>query len=119
MTHSGKLLVRFDRGRPTAPPPRRCAAPGSSCDTAELPPTDDPDEFHDHQLEGLRAELADGSVVGTVREVVHGPGGELLVLARAEAPGCTRPVRAGHRADRRPGRGRLVLTPPEGLLDVE
>ncbi len=48
-----------------------------------------------HELEGLRAELADGSVVGTVREVVHGPGGELLVLARPEAPDALVPfVRA-------------------------
>ena len=33
---------------------------------AALPAPDDPDEFHVHQLEGLRAELVDGAVVGTV-----------------------------------------------------
>jgi len=79
--HSGRLLVRFVEA------PDRDAAEalrGSRLlvDPATLPPTDDPDEFHVHQLEGLAAQLADGTTVGTVREIVHGPGGELLVLAR-------------------------------------
>jgi 16S rRNA processing protein RimM len=84
---------------------------------AVAPPTD-PDEFHVHQLEGLRAELEDGSVVGTVREVIYGPGGELLVLARPDLPDAlvpfVRPIVPTVDLDG----GRVVLTPPEGLLDV-
>jgi|SRR5690242_7635732 16S rRNA processing protein RimM len=114
--HSGRLLVRF------AEAPDRDAAEalrGSRLlvDPAALPPPDDPDEFHVHQLEGLPVELADGTTVGTVREVVHGPGGELLVLSRPGAPDALVPfVRAIVPTVDLDG-GRVVLDPPEGLLD--
>ena len=115
--HSGRLLVRFVEA------PDRTAAEalrGSRLlvDPAALPPPDDPDEFHVHQLEGLAVELVDGTVVGTVREVVHGPGGELLVLARAGQPDALVPfVRAIVPTVDLEG-GRVVLDPPEGLLDL-
>jgi 16S rRNA processing protein RimM len=83
----------------------------------ELPDPDDPDEFHDHQLIGLRAEMADGATAGTVRDVLHGPGGELLVLARPDLPDALVPfVRDIVPTVDLPA-GRVVLTPPEGLLD--
>lgn len=116
--HSGRLLVRFVEA------PDRTAAEtlrGTRLlvHTAELGPTGDPDEFHDHQLEGLRAELEDGTTVGTVREIVHGPAGELLVLTRPDASDALVPfVRAIVPTVDLDG-GRVVLTPPEGLLDEE
>ena len=115
--HSGRLLVRFTEA------PDRAAAEalrGSRLlvDAADLPPTGDPDEFHVHQLEGLVVELADGTVVGSVREVVHGPGGELLLLARVGQPDALVPfVRAIVPTVDLEG-GRVVLNPPEGLLDL-
>ena len=60
-THSGKLVVRFEEidGRNAAE-----AARGTelSCaiDPDELP--EDPEEFYDHQLAGLRVETTDGSL---------------------------------------------------------
>ena len=116
--HSGRLLVRF------AEAPDRDAAEALRgtqllIDAGRLGPTGDPDEFHVHQLEGLRAELADGTVVGTVREVVHGPGGELLVLARPEAPDALVPFVPPSSPPWTSPAGRLVLTPPEGLLDPD
>jgi len=116
--HSGRLLVRFVEA------PDRDAAEalrGSRLlvDPATLPPSDDPDEFHVHQLEGLAAQLADGTTVGTVREIVHGPGGELLVLARPDGPDALVPfVREIVPTVDLDG-GRVVLTPPEGLLDPD
>jgi 16S rRNA processing protein RimM len=114
--HSGRLLVRF------AEAPDRDAAEALRgtrllvAADAIAPPSDD-EEFHVHQLEGLRAELEDGTVVGTVREVVHGPGGDLLVLARPGHSDALVPfVLAIVPTVDLPG-GRLVLTPPEGLLD--
>ena len=115
--HSGRLLVRFVEA------PDRDAAEslrGSRLlvDPAALPPTGDPDEFHVHELEGLAAELADGTVVGTVREIAHGPGGELLVLARPGQSDALVPfVRAIVPTVDLDG-GRVVLDPPEGLLDL-
>lgn len=117
-SHGDRLLVRFVEA------PDRTAAEGLRgvrllISTDALAAPEDPDEYHVHQLEGLRAELADGTVVGTVREVVHGPGGELLVLGRPELPDALVPfVREIVPAVDLPG-GRVVLTPPEGLLDLD
>jgi 16S rRNA processing protein RimM len=85
--------------------------------TEELPLPDDPDEFHDHQLVGLRAELDDGRLVGTVRDVVHGPAGELLVVAREGAAEALVPFVREIVPTVDLAGGRLVLTPPDGLLD--
>jgi 16S rRNA processing protein RimM len=117
--HGGRLLVRFEEI------PDRTAAEEARgltllVDVDELPPIDDPDEFYDHQLEGLRAELADGTVVGTVREVVHSPAGELLAVDVGEGknrrevlvPFVTAIV---PRVDL--DAGLIVFEPPEGLLD--
>lgn len=116
--HSGRLLVRFaevpdDREAGDGLRGRRLLV---SAD--DLPPIDDPDEFHDHQLEGLRAELVDGTVVGTVREIAHGPGGELLVLARPDLPDALVPFVREIVPTVDLGAGRVVLTPPDGLLET-
>ncbi|QFU87470.1 ribosome maturation factor RimM [Amycolatopsis sp. YIM 10] len=116
-SHSGRLLVRFEQvpDRTAAEELRGALLLG---DTADLPPTEDPDEFYDHQLEGLRAELTDGTEVGTVLEVVHSPGGELLSLDRDGATVLVPFVKAIVPVVDVAG-GRVVLDPPEGLLDVE
>jgi len=44
----------------------------------ELP--DDPDEFYDHQLEGLQVRVV-GQTRGTVTEVLHLPGHDVLAVA--------------------------------------
>ena len=113
--HGGRLLVTFEQvtSREAAEDLRGALL---LADTADLPPTDDPDEFYDHELEGLRAELSDGTVVGKVQEIVHSPGGELLSLDRDGRVVLVPFVReivpevdvAG---------GRVVLDPPEGLMD--
>jgi 16S rRNA processing protein RimM len=114
--HSGRLLVTFDEvpDRAAAEELRRARL---LVQAASLAPTGDPDEFHDHQLEGLRAELADGTVVGTVREILHGPAGDLLVLARSGAGDALVPFVHQIVPTVDLDGGRVVLTPPEGLLD--
>ncbi|MCE7007727.1 ribosome maturation factor RimM [Kibdelosporangium philippinense] len=113
--HGERLLVFFDEV------PDRTAAEALRgalllADTDALPPTDDPDEFYDHELEGLAAVLADGSPVGTVREVVHSAAGELLALdvdgREVLVPFVREIVPEVDIAGRR-----VVLDPPEGLLD--
>lgn len=86
-------------------------------DTSTLPPTEDPDEFYDHELEGLRAELADGTVVGKVLEIVHSPAGELLSIEHDGREVLVPFVKAIVPAVDVAG-GRVVLDPPEGLLDA-
>ena len=115
--HSGRLLVRFEEvlTRDVAETLRGALL---LVDTDALPPTADPDEFYDHELAGLRAELLDGTVVGKVVEVVHSPAGELLELdvdgREVLVPFVLAIVPTVDVAG-----GRVVLDPPEGLLDAE
>lgn len=114
--HGDRLLVRFDGidGRDAAAELHGALL---LADTAELPPTEDPDEFYDHQLIGLSVELADGTPVGSVRDVVHVPSAELLAVDTGDrevlVPFVTAivPTVDVHA-------GRVVLTPPDGLLDA-
>ncbi|MEQ0558808.1 ribosome maturation factor RimM [Amycolatopsis sp. NEAU-NG30] len=114
--HSGRLLVRFEQV-PTRDVAETLRGALLLADTATLPPTSDPDEFYDHELAGLRAELTDGTIVGKVIEVVHSPGGELLELDVDGRSALVPFVRAIVPTVDVAG-GRVVLDPPEGLLDA-
>ncbi len=82
-----------------------------------LPVIDDPDEFYDHELLGLVATLADGTRVGVVSDVVHGPAGDLLVLDRDGRELLVPFLRAMVPTVDVPG-GRVVLDLPDGLLEL-
>jgi 16S rRNA processing protein RimM len=84
---------------------------------ADLEPIADPDEFHDFELRGLAAELADGRPLGTVTDVVHLPHGDVLAIDRDGAELLVPFVRAMVPVVDVPG-GRVVVDPPEGLLDL-
>jgi 16S rRNA processing protein RimM len=88
-------------------------------DAVDVPPSDDPDEFHDTQLIGLAADLVDGSRLGEVTDVLHLPHGDVLVVRRADDAGevLVPFVLAMVPEVDVPG-GRLVVDPPEGLLDL-
>ncbi|GLW94521.1 ribosome maturation factor RimM [Actinokineospora globicatena] len=113
--HAGRLLVRF-----TEVPDRDAAEALRGAlllaSLADLPPIADPDEFYDHQLEGLRAELLDGTLVGIVREIAHGAGGETLVIDRDGTEVLVPFVRQIVPTVDVAG-GRVVLDPPEGLIE--
>ncbi|MGA6204693.1 ribosome maturation factor RimM [Nocardia testacea] len=117
--HSGRLLVNL------AGVTDRTAADALRgtlflVDSDDLGPSEDPDEFYDHELEGLSVQLTDGTVVGTVTEVLHSAAGELLsVRAAADGreiliPFVTAIVPTVSIAD-----ALIVIDPPEGLLDPE
>lgn len=113
--HAGAMLVRFDGVSD------RVAAEGLrgtllTVDVAELPALEDPEEYYDHELEGLAAVGPDGAVLGTIREVVHAPASDLLVLETAEGETLVPFVRAIVPEVDLAG-GRVVLDPPAGLLD--
>lgn len=115
--HSGRLLVRLDG---VADRDGADALRGTLflVDSSDLPPIEDPDEFYDHQLEGLQVRTTAGEQVGTVAEVLHTAAGELLS------------VRTGEREILVPFVGAIVtsvsladqvieIDPPEGLLELE
>ncbi|MGF6880750.1 16S rRNA processing protein RimM [Nocardia sp. GAS34] len=120
--HSGRLLVhlRGVAGRSAADALRGMVF---LVDTDDLPPSQDPDEFYDHELEGLSVQLADGTVVGTVAEVLHSAAGELLSVTAEDAEGKQREILIPFVNAIVPtvsiAEGLIVIDPPEGLLDPE
>ncbi|MFI2476531.1 ribosome maturation factor RimM [Nocardia xishanensis] len=117
--HSGRLLV-FLAGITDRTAADALRGTLFLVDSEDLPPSDDPDEFYDHELEGLTVQLTDGVVVGTVTEVLHSAAGELLSVRAADdgreilIPFVTAIVPTVSIAD-----GLVVIDPPEGLLDPE
>ena len=118
--HSGRLLLRLkgidDRAEADA-----LRGTLFVVESDDLPPSEDPDEFYDHELEGLKVQLLDGTDVGVVREVLHSAAGELLSIrptdgSRTEilVPFVAAIVTSVSLAD-----GVVVIDPPEGLLDPE
>ena len=116
--HSGRLLVTFDgvQGRDSAEELR-----GTLLLAAEdaLPPTDDPDEFYDHELEGLTVVTTDGTEIGVVREILHGGGSDLLAVRRDGKGELLVPFVGAIVPEVNIRAGRVVIDPPEGLLDEE
>ena len=115
--HAGRLLMRLtgvsDRNAADA-----LRGTLFLVDTEQLPPIDDPDEFYDHQLEGLAARTVDGTAIGTVAEVLHTAAGELLSIKTPEGrevlvPFVSAIVTAVSLAD-----GTVDIDPPDGLLDM-
>ncbi|KAA8885194.1 ribosome maturation factor RimM [Nocardia colli] len=117
--HSGRLLV-FLAGVASRDAADALRGTLFVVDSDDLPPGDDPDEYYDHELEGLTVRLLDETVVGTVREVLHSAAGELLSVKAADdgreilIPFVTAIVPTVSLADRL-----IVIDPPEGLLDPE
>ena len=88
-------------------------------DSAELPPIDDPDEFYDHQLEGLAVRTVGGSPVGTVAEVLHTPGGELLSIRAESGDEVLVPFVRDIVPRVSLSEGVIEVDPPEGLLEAD
>jgi 16S rRNA processing protein RimM len=85
-------------------------------DRAALPPAEDEDTFYHADLIGLRADLADGTPLGTVRAVHDFGAGELLEIAGAGGSVMMPFTRAAVPVVDVAG-GRIVVDPPAGLLD--
>ena len=115
--HSGRLLVRFaevaDR---TAAEALRGTLLVADSSTSAAPA--DPDEFWDHDLVGLRAQTADGAELGVVTDVVHPPGPPLLAVRRPDGAELLVPFVRAIVPTVDLAAGRLVVTPPDGLLEL-
>jgi 16S rRNA processing protein RimM len=114
--HSGRYVVAFDGVTDRA---AAAALTGTALvvDSADLPPTGDPDEFHDAQLLGLRVRSIDGDDIGELADVLHGPGGDLLVIRVEDREVLVPFVREMVPTVDVPG-GLVIIDPPEGLLQL-
>ncbi len=115
--HGGRLLMRLSG---VADRDAADALRGTVfvVDSADLPPIEDPDEFYDHQLEGMAISTTAGLPVGTVTEVLHTAAGELLAVRDGDGhevlvPFVSAIVVSVSVADRA-----IVIDPPEGLLEL-
>jgi 16S rRNA processing protein RimM len=113
--HSGRLLVRLD-GVADRNAAESLRGTVFIVDSGDLPPIDDPDEFYDHQLEGLQVVTTTGTSVGSVAEVLHTAAGELLSVRTEQGevlvPFVSAIVTSVSLADQR-----IEIDPPEGLLE--
>jgi 16S rRNA processing protein RimM len=111
--HSGgRLLVRF-AGTDDRDAAEALRGTLLVVDSADIPPTTDPDEFHDHELVGLTVVTVDGKEVGTVSEIRHF-GQDLLVID----PGSMLvPFVSAIVPDVDLAAGRLIIDPPPGLFE--
>jgi 16S rRNA processing protein RimM len=116
--HSGRMLVRLagvaDR---TAAEALRGSV--FLVDTEDLPPIDDPDEFYDHQLEGLRVVTTDGQRVGTVKEVLHTAAGELLSVTAETGAEVLVPFVGAIVTEVSLQSQTIEIDPPQGLLELD
>lgn len=81
---------------------------------------EDPDEYYDEALVGLDVVTEAGERVGTVTEVLHLPGQDVLAVRGApDSPEILIPFVAEIVPVVDLDAARVVITPPAGLLDVE
>jgi 16S rRNA processing protein RimM len=115
--HSGRLLVRLD-GVADRNAAESLKGTLFVVDSADLPPIEEPDEYYDHQLEGLQVRTTAGAQVGTVAEVLHTAAGELLSVrtdgGEVLVPFVSAIVTSVSLADQF-----IEIDPPEGLLELD
>lgn len=116
--HSGRLLLRFagidDRAAAEA---LRNLLLVVEVDPLERP--EDPEEFYDHQLVGLGVRTQAGEQVGTIAEVLHLPGQDVLAVRRGGGAEVLVPFVADIVPTVDLDSGFVVVTPPPGLLDPQ
>jgi 16S rRNA processing protein RimM len=98
-------------------------------DADDIEPSDDPDEFHDFQLIGLAVHVgevpttgedaaAEGERIGEIVRVDHGPGADMLIVARPDGRQTLVPFVTAIVPTVDISAGHVVITPPDGLLDL-
>jgi 16S rRNA processing protein RimM len=115
--HGGRLLLRLDG---VADRDAADALRGTLfvVDSSELPAIDDPDEFYDHQLEGMTVSTTDGRHLGTVSEVLHTGAGELLAVRDETRREVLVPFVSAIVVSVSLSDNAVVVDPPDGLLDL-
>lgn len=114
--HSGRLLLRFegidDRNAAEA-------LRGTMLE-ADIDPTEKPtdeDEYYDRQLIGLVAVRADGEPLGTISDVVHLPGHDLLAVTHPTRGEVLVPFVHEIVTEVDLLEGRVTVDPPGGLFE--
>jgi 16S rRNA processing protein RimM len=114
--HHGRLLVQFAEvaDRNAAEALRGTLLDVDAATAGET----DADEWWDHDLVDLVAVTTDGTPLGTVTEVVHVPGAPLLAIRNDAGRELLVPFVTAIVPEVDVARGRLVVDPPPGLLEL-
>jgi len=115
--HQGRLLAHFAgvHDRNVAEALRGVLL---QVDSASVAVSDDPDEFHDHQLIGLAVVSVGGEVLGEVDRIDHAPSSDLIVLKKAGGGTALIPFVSQMVPTVDLAGGRVLVDLPEGLLDL-
>jgi 16S rRNA processing protein RimM len=114
--HSGRLLVQF-RAVPDRTAAEALRGTLLVVDSATSGASGDADDFWDHDLIGLLAETTDGRSLGPVTDVLHPPGPDVLTIRVGGQDVLVPFVRAIVPVVDLVA-GRIVVDPPEGLLEL-
>ena len=115
--HSGRLLLSFEGvSDRTGAEALRGTVLLAEVSADEV--TGDPDEFFDHQLVGLAVQLADGSPIGEVAQMLHLPGQDVLAVDRPDGREVLIPFVAELVPEVDLAGRRIVVAPPDGLLEL-
>ena len=114
--HSGRLLLSFvgvdDRGGA-----ERLRGTVLLAEVDPLASPEDPEEFYDHQLIGLDVIGRSGARIGTVAEVLHLPGQDVLAVARPAGGEVLVPFVTAMVPEVDLVGGRVLIDPPPGLME--
>ena len=122
--HSGRLLVTFEGFEDRSAVEQLRNALVSVDRPADERP-EDPEEFYDSDLEGCEVVVDGGdsdadpgsAAIGVVREVSHLPGQDLLVVVTPDEREVLIPFVSAFVPQIDVSAKRIVITPPEGLLE--
>jgi 16S rRNA processing protein RimM len=121
--HSGRLLVTFEEVnlRDVAEALQGTLLLIDADQAGAASDADEPEQsetWWDTDLVGLVASTVDGARLGPVTDVVHGPGGDLLAIARDDGRELLVPFVHAIVPTVDPAAGTLVVDPPPGLLEL-
>ncbi|AKK03429.1 ribosome maturation factor RimM [Corynebacterium epidermidicanis] len=109
--HQGRLLIKFEEV-----PDRNAADSLRGTKFFAAPIYDEDEGYYDHELEGLTV-LLDGTPIGTVTGISHGPAQSLLEV-RIDDREVLIPFVEEIVPDIDLDEGTCTITPPEGLLEL-
>lgn len=115
--HQGRVIAQFE-GVADRNGAEELRGTELQVDSAGIPEPEDPDEFNDHQLVGLRVVSVGGEDLGTVARIDHAPSSDLLVLDKSGGGSALIPFVTAMVPTVDLAGGRVVVDLPEGLLDL-
>ena len=115
--HQGKIIAQFE-GVLDRTAAEELRSTELQVEAEGLPVPEDPEEFLDHQLVGLRVVTVGGEDLGAVARVNHAPASDLLVLDKAAGGTALIPFVTAMVPTVDLAGGRVIVDLPEGLLDL-